>query len=305
MLIQRHGADVFNPAKALPIIRGLVADRDSTARSAAISTVAIIYNLQGDAIFDYLQGLSPKERGMLDEKLKRTPSQKLSPPRPSTPSSAVPQSLRKGPRPMSSRMSLGGAPAGRIPPPLSLNGHRPASAAEQRQDENDEAATSSIARPRSRAPSAKPEPRHVSSSATQKPITFDSIVDEDSAASVDALKTVQRDIDHRASEIMPMADDLVRAVTLQMKTAFDGIDPSISSANLRLCKHLMQTLSNFFENRSLAREVSKEALVGVIAELTRRLLETADNPDSEAIVSLGKVCYCTETRHGDRTHDRP
>lgn len=124
---------------------------------------------------------------------------------------------------------------------------------------------------------------------TTAPVTFNEIVTENSASSVDALKTVQKDIDHRASEIMPMADDLVRAVSLQMRTAFDGLDPTTSGATLRLCKHLMQTLSAFFDNRQLAKQVSKDALVVLLAELTRRLLETADNTSSEAITSLSKV----------------
>lgn len=296
VLIQRHGESVLQPGKALPALGSLVADRDSSARSAAISTIAIVYNLHGDLIFDYLGGLSAKDRGMLDEKLKRTAAAPTSPDRPSTPSSKVPAaSARKSLRPASSRLSLGGASG--IPPGLkSTNG--PASHGKEAPRQLAPAPTISETKPRrSLIPPSTSKHSHLTPAPIKEapveeapaPVSFNQIVNQNPVSSVDALKTVQKDIDRRASEVMPMADDLVGAVTLQMRTAFDGLDPSSSSSTLRLCKHLMQTLSAFFDNRALAKEVSRDALVSLLAELTRRLLETADNTASEAIVSLSKV----------------
>ena len=85
------------------------------------------------------------------------------------------------------------------------------------------------------------------------------------------------------------ADQLTEAVSMQMRLAFDGLDASTSQAVLRLCKHLMQTLSTFFDHKQLASAVSRDALGRLLEELTRRLLETADNPASESIMSLSKV----------------
>lgn len=291
VLIQRHGENVFQSGKALSALGTLVADRDSAARSAAISTIAIIYNLHGDMIFDYLGSLSSKDRGMLDEKLKRTVA---APPTPNhaTAMSAIatPASSRKALRPATSRMSLGGS-SGLLPPNSVQKNTSLARPTPSRVADEDAA---QVVPSRSQVPRKEPSTQLAPSSLKAKrpttpPVTFNEIVTDNSASSVDALKTVQKDIDNRANEIMPMADDLVRAVSLQMRTAFDGLDPSTSSATLRLCKHLMQTLSAFFDNRALAKQVSKDALVGLLAELTRRLLETADNATSEAITSLSKV----------------
>ena len=120
--------------------------------------------------------------------------------------------------------------------------------------------------------------------------------------SVDALKVVQRLLDQAPSDLLLVVDDIVDAITMQMRVAFSDLAANTPAAILRLCKHLMQTLSAFFDNATLGRAVSQTALVGLLAELTRRLLETADDTSSEAILSLSKVrclilscvCHCAD-----------
>lgn len=118
---------------------------------------------------------------------------------------------------------------------------------------------------------------------------WSTLATEDVAASVDALKQVQRSIVENPSALSGDADTLMAALTVQMKFAFSHLSQSTPQATLRLCKHLMQTLSGFFDQKELSLAVSESGLTTVLAELTRRLLDTANNSASEAIVSLSKV----------------
>lgn len=118
---------------------------------------------------------------------------------------------------------------------------------------------------------------------------FSGVLSPDPTASVEALKIVQRQITEDTATLAAQADQLMAAITMQMSGAFEGLHADTPQATLRLCKHLMQTLSAFFDQKTLSLAVSRESLVGLLAELTKRLLETAASEASEAISSLSKV----------------
>jgi cytoskeleton-associated protein 5 len=118
---------------------------------------------------------------------------------------------------------------------------------------------------------------------------FAAVLSQDPTSSVEALKVVQRQITEDTANLAGQADPLISAITMQMASAFEGLDADTPQATLRLCKHLMQTLSGFFDQKTLSLAVSREALIGLLAELTKRLLETAASEASEAISSLSKV----------------
>lgn len=88
---------------------------------------------------------------------------------------------------------------------------------------------------------------------------------------------------------MPEADQLIDVISLQMQVAFAGLERDTPPAVLRLCKHLMQTLSSFFDRKALGQSVSPDVLKTLLSELTGRLLDSAENPASEEIASLSKV----------------
>ncbi|KAI8099122.1 armadillo-type protein [Halteromyces radiatus] len=71
-LIQRNGTSVMLPNKALPLIATHIGDRDAGVRNAALNAIAQAYILIGDPVFKYVNRLGEKEKGMLEERLKRT-----------------------------------------------------------------------------------------------------------------------------------------------------------------------------------------------------------------------------------------
>jgi cytoskeleton-associated protein 5 len=103
------------------------------------------------------------------------------------------------------------------------------------------------------------------------------------------LKDIQMEISSDPTSLIPEADHLIEVIVHQMSIAFANLDRNTPQVTLRLCKHLMQSLSAFFDHKALGQAVSPAALTLLLAELTGRLLDTADKPETEAISSLSKV----------------
>jgi cytoskeleton-associated protein 5 len=118
---------------------------------------------------------------------------------------------------------------------------------------------------------------------------FDGILVDDPNQAVEALKNVQNDIANDPQRIAASSDELIRVICISSSKAFHHLDADTPQTTLRLCKHLMQTLSNFFDQKLLSVTVSREVLVLLLGELTQRLLETSSNAASDAITSLSKV----------------
>ncbi|SCV69035.1 BQ2448_2055 [Microbotryum intermedium] len=135
-------------------------------------------------------------------------------------------------------------------------------------------------------------------------LLIDAIETADLAKCANVLKRVQTEIATNYDALLPQADALIDAITLQMALGFEDLHKDSSHAKLRLCKHLMQTLSSFFDHRTLGQAVSTPALTSLLAELTGRLLDTADGSGSDAIASLSKVLNMVLIRifhHSDQT----
>lgn len=128
---------------------------------------------------------------------------------------------------------------------------------------------------------------------TSEPIDNASLIDsldtQDLAKCADALKQVQVVIASSPESLVSYADDLIESITAKMALGFSDLGRSTPQVKLRLCKHLMQALSTFFDHRTLGQAVSTPVLTDLLAELTGRLLDTAENPETEAISSLSKV----------------
>ncbi|GAA6011628.1 hypothetical protein JCM11491_004710 [Sporobolomyces phaffii] len=124
---------------------------------------------------------------------------------------------------------------------------------------------------------------------TDLPSLIDALRTEDFSSSADVLKLITREITKNSEHVLLRADALIEALTDKMELGFTDLTAETSPAQLRLCKHLMQTLSAFFDKRTLSQQVSRMPLTGLLADLTGRLLDTADNPASEPIQSLSKV----------------
>lgn len=309
-LIQRHGLGVCQPSKALPELAALLGDRDAASRSAALDALAQAYGQIGNEVFSYVGELAPKEQTLLEERLKRTAKveapdgQTLPQATTGTPIRPGSRQSMSGPgnRPGTGRVATASATASRLPAAAGV-GRRtsalPASLGSSlRGPKHAMGSTGSTVSVPAAAYShstlsmmmdeALPRPSDRSMSIdTHDP--FAPIGSRNIVESVDALKRVQKTIVENAQSLETQASVLIDAISSQMAYAFEGLNQDTPQAVLRLCKHLMQTLSGFFDNKKLSLAVTKASLATLLAELTKRLLETADSGASEAIVSLSKV----------------
>ncbi|BGP14170.1 hypothetical protein JCM10213_002469 [Rhodosporidiobolus nylandii] len=336
-LYARHGVGIHPISQALPKIAAFIGKPDATTRTAALHAIGAVYSLVGaDATWKAVGQLPPKDRSMLEERLKRTTAGASSPApaavrmasaatpvaRPGTPSGLRPPSdrlpapLSPSPAPGANGLGLaqpraiprpGGIPSrlqrpqsialpstsaesnggstprkGAVPPPSGLAGPGFAS---------------KLAAPSAhRAPPNAANPRHfsdedliMSETATDIPSLIDALETDDFTTGADVLKLITREITKNSEHVEAYSDQLIDALTARMELGFTNLTAETSPSQLRLCKHLMQTLSAFFDKRTLSAQVSRLPLTGLLADLTGRLLDTADNPASEPIQSLSKV----------------
>lgn len=328
-LFQRHGATAFPVGKALPLIAKLISDRDTTVRTAALHAIGAVYTLVGaDATWKHVGSIPDKERSMLEERLKRTagapsnasaaasaPARSATPvqrPGAGTPSRLPPpdrSSATASPAsngiPAPSARALPGKGISRLARPQSValpshfNAETNGAAPSPRKSVGGLPQPRQLARPSGVSVSSSRIPSNPTSIASSLPDfgdddlnpadLIDSIDTNDLAKCADVLKRVQSAIASAPDTLVPEADNLVEIVTLKMGLGFDELDASASQAKLRLCKHLMQTLTAFFDHRTLGQAVSADRLTALLAELTGRLLDTAEKPESDAISSLSKV----------------
>jgi cytoskeleton-associated protein 5 len=127
-------------------------------------------------------------------------------------------------------------------------------------------------------------------SADNVTITISSILSSDPTRSVDALKRIQRilEVGPEAGPSSPAYRDLaehteglIETITLQMAHVFDRPEDITLPENFRLAKHLIQTLNAFCDHVFLAESLTVDILTSLLEELTLRLLETDDSPDSK------------------------
>ena len=118
-------------------------------------------------------------------------------------------------------------------------------------------------------------------------LTISSILSNDPARSVEALKKIQRILsigpDQGPSspqyrELAEHTEGLIETITLQMAHVFEHPNDLILDDNFRLAKHLIQTLNNFCDHSFLAESLTVDILSSLLEELTLRLLETDDSP---------------------------
>jgi cytoskeleton-associated protein 5 len=129
------------------------------------------------------------------------------------------------------------------------------------------------------------DPEASPDSASGITLTISSILSSDSDRSVDALKKIQKilqlgpDTGPSSPQYRDLAEHtegLLETVTLQMAHAFDKPDN-----NVRLAKHLIQTLNAFCDNPLLAESLTVDILTALFEELALRLLQTDDSQDKE------------------------
>jgi cytoskeleton-associated protein 5 len=129
------------------------------------------------------------------------------------------------------------------------------------------------------------DPETLPDSGSNITITISSILSTDSDRSVEALKKVQKILQlgpdggpssPQYRDLAEHTEGLLETVTLQMSHAFDKPED-----NIRLAKHLIQTLNAFCDNPLLAESLTVDILTTLFEELALRLLQTDDSQDKE------------------------
>lgn len=309
-LLLRQGPSVCQPVRALPAIARLLSDRDASCRNGALSALSRSFELLGDVCYDHIGALPEKEMSLLEERLKR------SLPAAAHQTSAKPAGRAENgdsgrvvpgtPRRLGTRESAGTKPSSRLSLgqdarlatysrlPSTTIGQVGAKRRTSMIPQVGQAGTSRMMGlpqqgPAKRLTIGRNEPFEDKEYETHVDAAFEPTLDVDETKAVEAWKAVQDDISHRPEKLVPKADQVLAAVTRAVGRSFEKLDAETPQTTLRLCKHLMQTLSAFFDQQELSQAASKDALVDLLQELTLRLLQTSENPASEAITSLSKV----------------
>lgn len=120
-------------------------------------------------------------------------------------------------------------------------------------------------------------------------VAISSILSNDPSRSVDALKRIQKVLDIGPEEgpsspayreLAEHTEGLIETITLQMAHVFERPDDLTLNENFRLAKHLIQTLNTFCDHIFLAESLTVDILTSLLEELTLRLLQTDNSPDS-------------------------
>ncbi|TPX49741.1 hypothetical protein SeLEV6574_g01287 [Synchytrium endobioticum] len=306
-LIQRNGMNVCNAGKVLPLIAAQIADRDANVRNAALCTITQCYSLIGEAVFKHIGRIPDKDRSLLDEKIKRMPtdSTRTRPAEvPTIPSASSESNSREAlVSARSSAITQGGSnhevqpsdtavasPKGNIKREFSLdldklqlptlsanssnsNGIKPATAT-----------TSTLSRSSTLSSSTEAVGDYRASPRLSLDLLITQITTGDPVQKVDALKHVEKLLTRLSDDVSEYVDELVSAITLQIRIVLTAGDPNMS----RLCKQLMNVLVQIFSYPTLAKKLSQNNLKTCVKELLRRLVDPT-LPTSEQGAGLAKV----------------
>lgn len=121
-------------------------------------------------------------------------------------------------------------------------------------------------------------------------LTISRILSSDATRSVDALKTIQKILEinqedgpqfPQYKELSDHTQGLIETISLQMGHVFEHTSTITEAENFRLAKHLIQTINAFCDHPFLAESLQADILTALFEELTLRLLQTDENPNSK------------------------
>lgn len=300
-LIKTNGITIMLPTKALPLIATHIGDKDAGVRNAALNGIAQAYILIGDSVMKYVSRLGEKEKGMLEERLKRT-----------KPSASVLAAAEKErakqeademeidelpsvsnlPR-IGGKSQIGKPPrTSMVAPQRSIRNVQNIPEPEPMEDVMDDYGHKApepvyrqqeLRQVRSQQFGYHQPPQAQQAPSTQQQQQFASqedivdyliaqITSGDPQPSIDALKNLDKYLSQSPLLVLPDIERLINAIALQVKLAYSNIDPRQPSTT-RLCKHLVNALVLLFSNKELACAVPQDALHHLLQELAHRLLD--------------------------------
>ncbi|KAI8994916.1 armadillo-type protein [Pilobolus umbonatus] len=288
-LIQRNGISVMLPNKALPLIATHIGDRDAGVRNAALNGIAQAYILMGDPVMKYVTRLGEKEKGMLEERLKRT-----------KPSASVIAALEKEKaRQEAEEMEVDELPSlanlnrngrSQIGKPRGLARPTPQVQVAPEPEPMEDIQEEYVARvpepqvyrnqhearqmrpPQSGFQQHQQQAQLMNNQEDLVAYIIAQITSGDPQPSIEALKQLDKLLTQNPEVILHDITALINAITLQVKLAYTFVDPR-QPAGTRLCKHLVNALVLIFSNRDLAYSVSQDSLHHLLQELAARLLD--------------------------------
>ncbi|CEH12775.1 Microtubule-associated protein [Ceraceosorus bombacis] len=321
-LFSKHGLQVCTPAKTLPIIAKQISDRDASVRNAALLALGEAYQIVGEEVWKHVGSLPPKEKSLLEERLKRTAAPPVRQPSSASnrqsmlPASAKPAGPSRLARPSSTNSAASGV-SGIVPPGAAASRMRmpsgiarPGSRAFAAPASSDAPSTS--AKRNSGAPATSASGTHdlddeegsvqgdVDAYTVEQ--TVNEVLSSDPERSVEALKSIERFM-HEVQPAMPeYADRFGVVITKQLHRVFASpSDPGID----RLKKHLLIAATTFFDlergwnsdaspqaegdapvGRPLGNFVTRTTFVSLLTELLQRLIECSR--DGETLQQEGK-----------------
>ncbi|ORZ13461.1 armadillo-type protein [Absidia repens] len=303
-LLQQYGISVMLPNKALPLIATHIGDRDPGVRNTALNAIAQTYIIIGDPVLKYVNRLGEKEKGLLEERLKRTI--------PQTTSHAEKDGIQQLQQQEVHEMDIDNLPSIKQASRLSTGSSRSQSHSSHH---SNSASSRSLSRHNTVSPmdgvvhgyentttayhghGLGSEITHVSHLAHQSNHAFqqrqqsnvghhhskqqvdmvDHIIKQiahgtDPQENIEALKHLVKYLNTASEMVLPEMETLVKALTLQVRVAYSMVG-SPDPMTTRLCKHIVNTLVLLFSKSDLAVTVAKETLVSLLEELASRLLD--------------------------------
>jgi hypothetical protein len=304
-MISRSGFGCCN-VKSIPTIASFISEREATVRNASLGALVEVARAVGEAqMYKYVGRIAEKDKTLLEQKIKRAGV--LEPP--VTPSRGDPMEIDHTPvrnTPRAAPVQYHGQSASmahRHSQPEMQSQHSYSSAqhgdSNQMQLDNPvpsfsapsfayatNSPTQSSIQPRSGIvpPNSThfmltPEKVGVSQlsskydSLHQKDTVMDFVVTQitsgDALQALEALRQVEKIIPHQPQLLSNHADQLIVSIALQARLAFTALD---NPAVMRLCKHLLNTLLQFYDVPSLVARVSVDTHVQLLTELLKRLV---------------------------------
>ncbi|KAI8337676.1 armadillo-type protein [Chlamydoabsidia padenii] len=291
-LIQEYGISVMLPHKALPIIASHIRDRDAAVRQASLNAIAQAYILIGEPVVKYVGRLNEVEKGLLEERLKRTKTlQSILDEDEGGQQQQQQQPLDEmdidDPQPVNNSISpsnsIGVASTPSLTPKVQHN------AVNYQHDHITSWHEDSMTEPMESVRSfSKNQPQlptqHVSSSPRltelqhRQPQVYNGqqiiaqITGGDPQTVIEALKQLDKQLKARPAVILSDIDPLVNAITYQVRRSFSTVD-RLNPVKTRLCKHLVNALVLLFSNTNLTGAVSQNSIHHLLQELPRPLFD--------------------------------
>lgn len=298
-LIQEYGISVMLPTKALPLIASHIGDRDASVRHASLNAIAQAYALIGDPVFKYVGRLNEVEKGMLEERLKRTkPSPLAATEKENGPQQSLlldkmdiddPQPIEKFINRQSS-FAISPSPSSTIPTHHNNRNATPRELAETMSDR-----TLSIHESRSPHPTESAKPASIYQTQPTRLHDFSSsssshhqqqkahqahsnqqiitqISNGDTRSIIEALKLLEKSLRTEPELVLPSIEPLIGAITYQIRLSYSTVDP-LHPVTTRLCKHLVNALVLLFSNTKLAGAVSEKSIHDLLQELPHPLFD--------------------------------